>query len=304
VRTSGKMTDGKSCGVQITPAVDNSSGAKFRDWLTCPDPKDVKALPNCDCMLSRFKDCQTRTHPDAVLTQGDMCQLDNRPSLSDYDDVGACLNSRPTWKAVGNCFGADVYIVSGYNEEVYNELLKGIHGSSATPKSKVAYDFDMVRDFSWTASHDTSDGYAHDGSVLLDGKDSTYWNVIGMPSWNNIWYVVFDSNTETVVSQFGIMNYGDITHDAKHVLLQCSNDETVAAADVLGGAQFTLTTGHSKWQIFTNTNKIPCRYWKLSVTNMANQPWIRQVKFDFSNSGRRLQVAEDIAEEGHMVAPL
>lgn len=305
VRNTGKKTDGNSCGVQITPAVDNS-GKLHPSKLTCP--KDAKSLPNCDCMLARFKDCQTSTHTDNVLRQGDFCQLSNRPSVSGYDDVGACLQSEPNWRSVDNCFGADIYIVSGYNKTVYEELLKGIQGSHARIDTQFAYDFDMVKQFGYVASHDTSGGYVHDGGVLLDGKDSTYWNVINMPSWNKFWYVVFDSNREdTVVSEFKIMNYGDVTHDAKKVLLQCSNDETKLtspdAAGVLAGAEFSLTTGNSDWQTFANTNHSACRYWKVSVLDMADQPWLRQVSFITSNnSGRRLQ--EDNAEEGHMLAPL
>merc|ERR1719192_388202 len=311
VRSTGKQTDGKTCGVQLTPAVDNSSGPKFRDWLACPDPKEVHYLPNCDCMLPRFKDCQTPTHSSNVLTQGDKCQLANRPTVTGYDYKGACLESEPTWVEVGNCFGVDVYYVSGYNTEVYIELYKGIRGSNAKPESKVTYDFDMVREYEWMASHDTSDGYVHDGSVLLDGKDSTYWNVLGMPSNTNFWYVVFDTQTkDTVVSQFKIKNYGDVTHDAKQVLLQCSNDDgSIVAANAvaqLPGAQFTLKTGTSEWQTFVNTNKTACRYWKLSVLNLLHAPWLRQVEFitQNNNNGRRLQATEDHAEEGHMLAPL
>lgn len=303
VRSTGKATDGNSCGVQITPAVDNSNKL-HPSKLTCP--KDANSLPNCDCMLTRFKDCQTSTHSDNVLKQGDFCQLGNRPSLSGYDDVGACLQSEPTWRSVNNCFGADIYVVSGYNKTVYGELLKGIRGQHARPDTQFAYDFDMVKQFAYVASHDTSGGYVHDGGVLLDGKDSTYWNVINMPSWNKFWYVVFDSNSEdTVVSEFKIMNYGDVTHDARKVLLQCSNDKTklTDSAGVLAGAQFSPTTGNSDWQTFANTIHSACRYWKVSVLDMADQPWLRQVSFVTSNnSGRRLQ--EDNAEEGHMLAPL
>lgn len=309
VRVTGKQTDGETCGVQVTPVVDNSDGPKFREWMTCPDLEDVHYLPNCDCMLPRFKDCQTPTHSSNVLTQGDRCQLANRPSVPGYDYKGACLESQPTWEEVGNCFGVDVYFVSGYNTEVYNELLKGIRGSNAKPQPKVTYDFDMVRQYEWIASHDTSDGYVHDGSVLLDGKDSTYWNVLGMPSSTNFWYVVFDMNSQdTVVEQFKIKNFGDVTHDAKQVLLQCSNDEgSIVAANAvteLPGAQFTLRTGTSQWQTFANPNKTACRYWKVSVLNLLHAPWLRQVEFIMQNgTGRRLQ-AEVHEDERHMLAPL
>lgn len=152
VRSSGKMTDGNSCGVQITPAVDNSDTVRLHPWVACPEPKDVHDLPNCDCMLPRFKDCRTATHLDNVLSQGDKCQLANRPLIADYDDKGACLESQPNWIEIGNCFGVDVYIVSGYNKEVYDGLYKGIRGLSETPD--FGYDFDMAWSSSFLATED------------------------------------------------------------------------------------------------------------------------------------------------------
>jgi len=133
IRNSGKTTDGSECGVWLTPAVDNSEGLHIASHLECPAREIIDDLPHCDCMLERFQDCRTPVHDEDVLTNGDMCQLGNRPTVRDYDSVNACLSSRPQWAAVGSCFNAHVYNVGGYNQEVYLRLYDAIQTPSPTP---------------------------------------------------------------------------------------------------------------------------------------------------------------------------
>merc|ERR1719499_1618567 len=92
IRSETKRTDGKECGVQITPAIDNSAELEVPGFNTCPKAGNIKKLPHCDCMLERFQDCVTEIHPDNILTIGDMCQLGNRPEVYGYHDDRACLS--------------------------------------------------------------------------------------------------------------------------------------------------------------------------------------------------------------------
>lgn len=135
IRNSGKTTDGSECGVKITPAVDNSQDLHISSHLACPAREMLDDLPHCDCMLERFQDCSTPVHQDDVLKNGDLCQLGNRvgPSYSGYDTEKACLSSRNQWVEVGSCFNAHIYVVGGYNQEVYNRLYEAIHPLTPNP---------------------------------------------------------------------------------------------------------------------------------------------------------------------------
>lgn len=133
---SGQVSSGDSCGVQLTPAVDNSNSVRHKTHLTCPPAKDISDLPHCDCMLPRFKNeghCKTSSHPSDVLKIGEACQLGNRPLLANYDANRACLDSRPLWAQIGNCFNAHVYFVGGFNDKIYRELWEGIRGKLPEP---------------------------------------------------------------------------------------------------------------------------------------------------------------------------
>lgn len=310
LRNSGKLTDGKECGIQLTPAVDNSMTAEIREWLACPKSTDIKYLPHCDCMLGRFKDCSTSLHPDDILSVGDMCQLGNRPFVNGYSDDAACLSSQTTWIQVSSCSNAHVYYVGGYHDATYRRLVEGIRGPLPPVVINVEYAFDMVRDYGDRAQHDQSGGYTHDGSVLLDGNSNTFWNVVGLPPYHETWYVVFDTlNSNALVTEFKIKNFGDSIHDVRRCYLQSGNSKD--AIHNGGGSLFTLTTGHSDWQTFTNNNPQPGRYWKLQIIETSQlQPWIREVEFvtQVGEGGtRRLQAADHLpvpaVGDDHLPAP-
>lgn len=311
IRSETKKTDGKDCGVQLTPAVDNSDSLELPGFNTCPKPEDIKKLPHCDCMLGRFQDCVTETHPADVLTIGDMCQLGNRPLVWGYHDDSACLSSQPEWVQIGSCFNGHVYYISGYNDQVYRDLLEGIQGPLPDPVITVSYDHDMTKTDS-RAYHDTSD-YVHDGSVLLDGDDSTFWNVLGLPPWHETWTVIFDlDNVNAIITKFKIKNYGDGTHDVVRCYLMSGPQPE--GTFVGGLTLFNVQYGTAVWQAFDNTNANPNRYWKLVIISTGGlQPWIRELDFETEyirggSTRRRLvqeqQQHEDFFDERHMHAPL
>jgi len=227
VRSERKMTDGKECGIQVTPAVSNVDDIEIEEYATCPKAALIGKLPNCDCMLARFRDCKTEVHKKDVLTVGDMCQLGNRPTEFGYHDANACLASRPTWVKIGNCFNAHIYYVGGYDKYVYRKLLEGIEGHALPdPVITVSYDHDLTALYTH-AYHDTTDGYVHNGSVLLDGDENTYWNVLGMPFPFQHWFVTFDTdNVHAKMTKFKIKNYGDNTHDVVRFYLQSGSGPT------------------------------------------------------------------------------
>lgn len=305
LRMSGKLTDGKECGIQLTPAVDNRDGVKIRDFGTCPASPDIKKLPHCDCMLGRFKDCVTALHPADILTVGDMCQLGNRPTVWGYHDDSACLSSQPAWVQIGSCSNAHVYYVGGYYDRTYRTLLEGIQGPLPPPVITISYDHDMVRQFS-KARHDVGGNYVHDGSVMLDGDDNTFWNVIGMDPWHETWTVTFDAdNVNTVITKFKIKNYGDVTHDVLRCYLQSGPQPE--GSFVGGWTLFEVEPGHSNWQEFDNTDAHPNRYWRLTIISTGGyQPWIRELDFDTTyvpGSTRRRLSGEEDHDDRHMPAP-
>lgn len=306
VRSTLKSTDGRDCGVQITPAVDNTDTLELKQYAKCPEAADIEHLPHCDCMLSRFKDCVTKTHSDDILNIGDRCQLGNRPEEWGYHDDRACLSSQPSWIRIGNCFGGHVYYVGGYNDYVYRHLLEGIRGPLPDPVITVSYDHDMTRRDD-RAYHDTN-GYVHDGSVMLDGDENTHWNVLGMDPWHETWTVTFDlDNVDAIITTFKIMNYGDGAHDVLRCYLQSGPEPE---GNFVGGwSLFEVQPYTSAWQAFANADATPNRYWKLVIiTTGAYQPWIRELDFDteFVSGGattRRLLRAEEHDDDRHMPAP-
>jgi len=300
VRSELKMTDGQECGVLITPAVDNSQNLEIPSLAKCPAAAVIDKLPHCDCMLDRFKDCATEVHPGDILQIGDMCQLGNRPEVWGYQDDSACLSSQPTWIRIGSCFSAHVYYVAGYNDWVYRNLLEGIQGPLPDPVITVSYDHDMTRQFS-QASHDTN-GYVHDGSVMLDGDDNTFWNVLGMPPWHETWTVTFDlDNVHAIIKTFKIKNFGDGAHDVIRCYLQ--SGATPDNVHMGGGTLFNVQSGTSAWQSFPNTDAHPNRYWRLVIISTGSaQPWIRELDFDtefVSGGGSTRRLLQDHEEGDH-----
>lgn len=301
------MTDGKECGIQITPAVDNAAELDIVEYASCPEAADIQKLPHCDCMLSRFKDCATEIHPADILSVGDMCQLGNRPKEWGYHDASACLASRPTWVKIGNCSNAHIYYVGGYDDKVYRKLLEGIEGPLPDPVITVSYDHDMTAQYS-QAYHDTGNGYVHDGSVLLDGDDNTFWNVLGMPPWHETWFVTFDlDNVNARITKFKIKNYGDEAHDVIRCYLQ--SGATPEDIHVGGGTLFNVQAGTAEWQSFDNTDSYPNRYWTLRIIATGSwQPWIRELDFETeyvngASTRRRLLREEEDHDERHLPAP-